>query len=110
MAYIYLALAILAEVVATSAVKASDGFTRLVPSLIVIVGYGLTLFFFSLTVKDIPVGVAYAFWSGLGVVLITITAALIYKQVPDFAAIVGMMLIIAGVATIQLFSKSVHSL
>ncbi len=103
--YLYLALAIVSEVVGTSALKASDGFTRLGPSVAVVLGYGAAFWFLSLTLKYLPVGVSYAIWSGVGMVLITLVGWWLYGQRPDFAAWLGMALIVAGVAVIQLFSR-----
>ncbi|MDQ6955372.1 MAG: multidrug efflux SMR transporter [Mariprofundaceae bacterium] len=108
MAYIYLAMAIIAEVAATSALKASEEFTRLWPSLIVVAGYGIAFYCMTLTLRTIPVGITYAIWSGLGIVLVAAVAAIWYKQIPDAAALIGMGLIIAGVIVIQLFSKTVE--
>ena len=107
MGYLYLAIAIVSEVIGTSALKATDGFTRLVPSTIVVVGYGAAFYFLSLVLKSIPVGVAYAIWAGLGIVLVALVAAVIFKQVPDVPAIIGMMLIVSGVVVINVFSKTV---
>ncbi len=104
--YTFLGIAIIAEVIGTSALKASHEFTRLIPSLIVIAGYGTAFYFMSLAMRTIPLGVTYAIWSGLGIVLITIAGMLIYKQVPDLAAITGMALIVAGVLVIHLFSTT----
>jgi small multidrug resistance pump len=104
--WLILLAAIVAEVVATSALKASDGFKRFWPSVLVIVGYGLSFYFMSLTLREIPVGVVYAIWSGVGVVLITIIAWIIYKQHLDLPAIIGMALIVAGVIVMNLFSRS----
>ena len=104
--YIYLTIAIIAEVIATSALKASSEFTKLGPSLIVALGYSVAFYMLSLCLKDIPVGIAYAIWSGLGIVLITLIAWLLYWQKLDAPALLGLGLIIAGVATIQLFSKA----
>ncbi len=106
MAWFYLALAIIAEVIATSALKASEEFTRPVPSLIVVVGYGVAFFLLTLVLRTIPVGVAYAIWSGMGIVLVSIVGVVLYKQVPDVAALIGMGLIILGVVVINLFSKT----
>lgn len=106
MNYIYLAIAILAEVIATSALKASEGFTRLAPSALVVVGYAAAFYFLSLTLRSIPVGVAYAVWSGAGIVLISIIGALFFKQSLDAPALLGMALIISGVVVIQVFSKT----
>lgn len=107
MGYVYLSIAIIAEVIATSALKASAEFTRLGPSVIVVVGYGLAFYFLALVLKTIPVGIAYAIWSGVGVALIAIVGAVVYKQVPDLPAIIGLLLIVSGVAVINIFSKTV---
>jgi small multidrug resistance pump len=107
MAYIYLVVAIIAEVIATSTLKASEEFTKLIPSLIVIVGYGVAFYFLTLVLRTIPVGITYALWSGLGIVLVTIVALFLYKQTPDAPAIIGMTLIIAGVVIINIFSKTI---
>lgn len=105
-AYLYLGVAIIAEVVATTALRAADGFTQLWPSLISIVGYAVAFYFLSLTLRSMPVGVAYAIWSGVGIVLISLAGWLLYKQLLDLPAIIGMALIMAGVIVINLFSKS----
>ncbi|QGY41942.1 QacE family quaternary ammonium compound efflux SMR transporter [Pseudodesulfovibrio cashew] len=102
--YLYLAIAIVAEVVATTAMQASEGFTRLAPAIVVVIGYAIAFYFLSLVLKSIPVGIAYAIWAGLGIVLIGIAGAVVYKQVPDVPAMIGMGLIVAGVAVINLFS------
>lgn len=107
MAYLYLALAILAEMVATSALKASEEFTKLVPSIIVIIGYGAAFYFMTLVLRTIPIGVTYAIWSGVGIVLIAIVGAIFYKEIPDLPAVIGMGLIISGVIVIHLFSNTV---
>ncbi len=107
MAYLYLAIAIIAEVVATSALKASDEFTKLLPSLIVIIGYGIAFYFMTLVLRTIPIGITYAIWSGIGIVLIAIIGALLYKQIPDTPAIIGMGLIISGVVVIHVYSKTI---
>lgn len=105
MNWLYLAAAILFEVVATSALKATDGFTQWKPSLLVIVGYALAFFFLSLTLRSMPVGVVYAIWSGVGVVLVSIAGWFFYKQSLDIAAVIGISLILAGVLVLHLFSK-----
>ena len=105
MVWWYLAFAIVAEVIATSALKAADGFTRLGPALIVIAGYGVAFYFLSLALRGIPVGVAYAVWSGVGIVLISLIGWLLYGQSLDVAAGLGIGLIIAGVVVLNLFSK-----
>ena len=107
MTYIYLAIAIIAEVAATSALKASEEFTRLAPSLIVVVGYGVAFYFMTLVLRVIPVGITYAVWSGLGIVLVSIVGFFLYKQAPDIPAIIGMGLIVSGVIVINVFSKTV---
>ena len=106
MGYFYLAIAIIAEVIATSALKASNEFTRLGPSIIVVLGYGSAFYFLSLVLKSIPVGIAYAIWAGVGIVLVTIVAAIMFKEIPDLPAIVGMVLIVSGVIVIHFFSKT----
>ena len=105
--YLYLGIAIVAEVVATSALKASEGFTRTGPSLVVALGYGVAFYFLSLVLKTVPMGVAYAIWSGAGIVLIAAIGWLLMKQSLDLPALLGIGLIVAGVAVIQLFSKTV---
>lgn len=108
MPFVHLAIAILAEVVATSALKASNGFTVWQPSVVVVIGYVVSFYFLSLALRTIPVGIAYAIWSGVGIVLISVIAWVIYRQALDAAAVVGMALIIAGVAVINLFSSTVR--
>lgn len=107
MGYWYLAAAIVSEVIGTLALKASGEFTKIVPSAIVIIGYGTAFYFLSLVLKTIPVGIAYAIWSGMGIVLIASISAVVFKQIPDMPAIVGMCLIIMGVIVINVFSKTV---
>ncbi len=106
MGYIYLGVAIVFEVIATTALKASESFTQLWPSVIVCVGYAVTFYALSLALQFITVGVAYAIWSGLGIVLITTAGFFVYGQKVDLPAILGMGLIIAGVIVIQLFSTT----
>lgn len=103
-AWLFLGLAIVGEVIGTSALKAAEGFTRLWPSLIVISGYAAAFYFLSLTLRSIPVGVAYAVWSGIGIVLISLVAFLLYGQRLDLPALLGIALIVAGVLVINLFS------
>jgi small multidrug resistance pump len=105
-AYAWLGVAIIAEVIATTALRAADGFTQLWPSLISIVGYVVAFYFLSLTLRSMPVGIAYAIWSGVGIVLISLAGWLIYKQLLDLPALLGMGLIMAGVIVINLFSKT----
>jgi len=106
MPWLYLLIAIVAEVVGTSALKSSAGMTKLGPSAIVVVGYGAAFYLLSLTLDDIPVGVAYAIWSGVGIVLISLIGWRFFDQMLDLPALLGMGLIVAGVAVINLFSKS----
>ena len=105
-AWLQLLLAIVAEVVATSALKASDGFTRLWPAVIVVVGYSVSFYCLSLVLKTIPVGITYAVWSGLGIVLISLVGWLLYGQKLDLPAVVGMAMIVGGVRVIQLRSEA----
>ena len=107
-AYLYLFLAIAAEVVGTSALKVSDGFTKLGPIVIVVLGYGVSFYLFSLVLKVMPVGIAYAIWAGVGIVLITLVGALLFKQMLDLPAIVGIALIVAGVVIINVFSETLR--
>jgi small multidrug resistance pump len=109
MIWIHLAIAILSEVVATTALKASAGFSRFWPSVLVVVGYGCAFYFLSLTLRSIPVGIAYAIWSGVGVVLVCLLGWLIYGQKLDLAAGVGIALIVAGVMVINVFSDSART-
>lgn len=104
--WLFLGIAIMGEVIATSALKASDGFSKLLPSIVVTVGYLVAFYFLSLALRSIPVGVAYAIWSGLGVVFITAIAWLVYGQKLDIGAIVGITLIMAGVVVMNVFSSS----
>lgn len=104
--WLFLSVAIVSEVVATSALKASNGFTQLWPSLVVIAGYAIAFFFLSLTLRTMPVGVAYAIWSGVGILLVTLIAWVVFKQSLDIPAIIGLILIVAGVVVLQVFSKS----
>ena len=108
MTYLYLAMAIIAEVTATSALKASAEFTKLIPSVIVVVGYGMSFYLFTLVLRVMPVGITYAIWASLGIVLVVIIGAVIYKEVPDIPALIGITFIIAGVVVINMFSKSIH--
>jgi len=107
MTYLYLFIAIVSEVVATSALKASEGFTRLWPSVIVVAGYGLAFFCLSLTLRAMPVGIAYALWSGIGIVLIAAVGWIAFRQALDLPALFGIGLILAGVLVINLFSRTV---
>ncbi len=108
MTYVYLFLAILAEVIATSALKAGEGFTKLGPSLLVVLGYGAAFYLLSLVLRDMTVGIAYAIWSGVGIVLVALVGLVAFREFPDIPAVVGMGLIIAGVVIIHTFSSTVR--
>ena len=97
--------AVPSEVTATTALKFSEGFTRLVPSIVVVVGYGLSFYLLSLSLKVIPIGVAYALWSGIGIVLTVLAGLIIWREPLDWARITGIILIIGGILIINLFSK-----
>lgn len=106
MAYLYLAIAIIAEVIATSALKFSDEFSKLGPSLVVVLGYGLAFYCLSVVLKTLPIGLTYAIWSGMGVVLIAMVGVLVFDEALDWAAIIGMLLIVSGVFILNVFSNS----
>ena len=106
MPYLYLAIAIASEVCATSFMKLSEGFTRPVPSIVTILGYAIAFYCLSLALKTVPTGIAYAIWSGVGIVLIATIAWIFQGQKLDTPAVIGMVLIIAGVAVMNLFSKA----
>lgn len=106
MHWIYLAIAIVAEVVGTSALKAAEGFTRPLPTLVVAVGYGLAFYFLSLALRAIPVGMAYAIWAGVGIALITLVGWLIYGEKLDAPAVIGLAMIVAGIAVMNLSSAT----
>ena len=108
MAYLFLSLAIVFEVIATSFLKLSNGFSHLPASLVVVIGYGLAFYFLGLTLKYLPIGLTYAIWAGVGIVLLAIIGMVFFKQVPDLAGWIGMALIISGVIVIHVFSKT-HS-
>lgn len=105
--WLILGVAIISEVIATSALKASEGFTRLLPSTLVVVGYGIAFYCLSLVLRTLPVGIVYAIWSGVGVALIALVGWLLYGQALDLPAIVGLTLIVAGVIVLNVFSKTV---
>ena len=105
--WIFLSAAIVSEVIGTSALKSAEGFTRLWPSLIVVIGYSTAFFFLSLTLKTIPVGIAYAIWSGVGIALISLIAWVVFGQKLDAAAVIGIVLIVAGVVVLNVFSKAI---
>ncbi|MGN6099303.1 MAG: DMT family transporter [Bosea sp. (in: a-proteobacteria)] len=104
--YLWLAGAIVSEVIGTSALKASQEFTRFVPSLVTVVAFLCAFYCLSITLRTIPVGIAYAIWSGIGIVLISLIALVLFGQKLDAPAMTGMALIVAGVVVINLFSKS----
>ncbi|MCU0429793.1 MAG: multidrug efflux SMR transporter [Cytophagaceae bacterium] len=106
MKYLFLTLAIVFEVIGSSFMKASDGFSKWLPSLIVVIAYIICFYFFSLALKTIPLGIAYAMWGALGIVLTAIISVVVYNEKLDVPAIVGMMLIIAGVLVMNLLSKT----
>lgn len=105
--WLAITIAIIFEVMATTALKASNEFTRLLPSVLVIVGYLTAFYFMTLSMRVLPVGIMYAIWSGIGIVLISILGWVFYRQTLDIPAIIGMGLIIAGVVVINVFSKSI---
>ena len=104
--WVYLFLAIVSEVIATASLKSTEGFTKPIPSIIVLVGYCAAFYFLSLTLDTISIGVAYAIWSGVGVATITVVSFFLYDQKIDLAGILGIGLIIAGVIVLRLFSES----
>ncbi|MBF4484743.1 MULTISPECIES: multidrug efflux SMR transporter [unclassified Flavobacterium] len=104
--FFFLGIAIIFEIIATSALKKSEQFTQIIPSIITIVGYFAAFYFLSFAIRTIPVGIAYAIWSGVGIVLITIIGAVFFKQIPDLPAIIGLALIMVGVVVINVFSKT----
>ena len=106
MNYLFLGIAILFEVVATTALKQTDGFTRLLPSLLAVTGYALAFYFLSLPMRSLPVGIIYALWSGSGMVFIAGIGWVLFHQSVDLAAIIGIALIISGVIVLNLFSKT----
>ncbi|MEP2889398.1 DMT family transporter [Tateyamaria sp.] len=104
--YIYLIIAVIAETIGTTALQASDQFTRLWPSVLMVIAYGFAFYFLGIALKYIPVGIAYALWSGLGIVLIALIGFAVFGQVLDIAALVGLSMIIGGIVVIQMFSSS----
>lgn len=106
MNWLFLAIAIVSEVIATSALKSSSGFTRIGPSILVVIGYAAAFYFLSLTMRSMPMGLIYAIWSGVGIVLIALVGLIMYKQTIDIPAVIGISLITLGVLVINLFSKS----
>ena len=106
--YLFLALAIVAEVIATTSLKATAEFTKVVPTIFMIVAYLVSFYFMTLVLRHIPIGITYAIWSGVGIVLVAIVGALRYKEIPDLPSLLGMGLIILGVIVIHLFSKNIN--
>ncbi|TYQ21279.1 UNVERIFIED_ORG: small multidrug resistance pump [Zoogloea ramigera] len=104
--WLFLVIAIVSETIATSALKSSAGFTKLLPSLLVVAGYGIAFYFLSLTLRTIPIGIAYAVWSGVGIVLIALVGWLVFGQKLDTPALLGMGLIVAGVVVMNVFSRT----
>jgi small multidrug resistance pump len=107
MTYLYLALAIAAEVAGTSLLKATEEFTKLVPTAFLVIFYCVSFWLMTLALRDLPLGVVYAVWSGLGIVLVAVVGAFVYKEIPDLASLIGMALIISGVVVMHLFSTSI---
>lgn len=106
MAYLYLACAIIAEVIATGSLKATEEFTKPLPTIVMVIGYGLAFYFMTLALRSLSLGIAYAVWSGLGIVLISIIGIIFYNERLDLAATIGMLMIIIGVLIIHLFSNT----
>lgn len=106
MGYFYLALAVIMEAVAMTALKASSNFTKWIPIVIMIVGYGSSFYFMLLALRTIPMGITYSIWAGTGVILIATIGAIKYHEIPDVAAVIGMMLIVAGIVIIRIFSNT----
>ncbi|MDC8104367.1 SMR family transporter [Chryseobacterium sp. B21-037] len=103
--YLFLILAIVFEIIATTFLKKSEEFSKLIPSIVTIAGYSAAFYFLSLTLRHVPIGITYAIWSGVGIICITIIGMVAFKQVPDLPAIIGIALIVIGVIVINLFSK-----
>jgi small multidrug resistance pump len=103
--YIYLILAIVFEIIATTFLKKSEEFTKLIPSVVTVIGYAAAFYFLSLTLRQIPVGITYAIWSGVGIIFITVIGIVAFKQIPDLPALIGIALIVIGVIIINVFSK-----
>ena len=108
MKWLYLIIAVILEVIATSALKESNSFTKLVPSLFVIIGYSISFYFLSLTLKNLSIGITYAIWSGLGILLICLVGYFRYGQNLDFPAIIGIIFIGIGILIIRFFSVSIN--
>ena len=108
MSYFYLALAIAAEVAGTSLLKVTEEFSKPIPTTFLVIFYFISLWLMTLALRELPLGVVYAVWSGLGIVLVAIIGAFVYKEVPDLASMIGMALIISGVIVMHLFSKTIQ--
>ncbi|AOB32342.1 multidrug transporter [Bordetella sp. H567] len=108
MKWIYLLTAIVAEIIGTSALNASDAFSRLWPSVITVVSYAIAFYLLALTLREMPMGVAYAIWSGVGIALITLVGFLVFDQRLDAAALIGIGLIVTGVLVMNVFSSAVR--
>ncbi len=108
MSYYYLALAIAAEVAGTSLLKVTEEFSKPIPTTFLVIFYFISLWLMTLALRELPLGVVYAVWSGLGIVLVAMIGAFVYKEVPDLASMIGMALIISGVIVMHLFSKSIQ--
>jgi len=106
MNFVYLSIAIVFEVFATSALKQTEGFTRLWPSLLTIIGYGFAFYFLSLPLRTMPIGVVYAVWLGVGIVLVTLVGWSVFRQMLDLPAVLGIAMIVGGVLVINIFSKT----
>lgn|SRR5690554_5758688 len=106
MSWFYLIIAIFAEIIATTALKKTEGFSQLAPSILTLLGYGIAFFFLSLSLRTIPVGIAYAVWSGVGIVAISLIGLIAFKQSLDLAAVIGIGFIVLGVLILNIFSKS----
>ena len=107
MTYFYLALAIAAEVAGTSLLKATEEFTKFVPTTFLVIFYLISFWLMTLALRELPLGIVYAVWSGLGICLVAVVGAFVYKEIPDLASLIGMSLIISGVVVMHLFSTSI---
>ena len=108
MTYFYLALAIAAEVAGTSLLKVTEEFSKLIPTTFLVIFYLISFWLMTLALRDLPLGVVYAVWSGLGIVLVAMIGTFVYKEIPDLASMIGMALIISGVIVMHLFSKTIQ--
>lgn len=110
MSWLYLSIAIFAEIIATTALKKAEGFSQLLPSVVTVIGYAIAFYFLSLSLRAIPVGIAYAVWSGVGIVAISIIGVVVFKQSLDLPALIGISFIVLGVFVLNVFSKSEGSI